>query len=99
MPAGEISCQHMLMLSPPHCCRVLDLQHPRTSTHRQFVNAYFFIRSLSWASIHRKQPIGSPKVNMALATRLYPLQPLLSLAPSLTIYLSGRLTELYVGYR
>lgn len=59
-------------------------------------------RALSWATFHRNQPIGSPKVNMALATRLNPLQPLLSASP-LPLFnylsLSGWLAELYVGQR
>lgn len=68
--------------------REMDLQHPLASTtlcDRHFVNAHFCTGStaLSWATLHRKQPIGSPKVNMALATRLYPLQPLLSLSSTI----------------
>lgn len=75
-----MSCQHTSVLSPPTPCHVRDLQHPHAPTALVIVILWILCsssRSLSWATFHRKQPIGSPKVNMALATRLYPLQPLL----------------------
>lgn len=73
---------HPYVISPAPC-RCMDLQPSHASYYTfdcQFVTAHVFAPAaeLSPGTHTHKQPIGSPKVNMALATSLYPLQPLLS---------------------